>query len=167
MITNAINSLAPNTKFVVLRTENSYEINWLDENIKQPTQAQIEEKIKELEIQSLIDEKSQAIEDHIYKNYSKDKQAQDTSWIANFKTKLVASGVNDIDIQIVSFTSSFLQGKKLSEILTKIDKQVKPMYEKLVKIAVKSEWTLSCVQEGKLAIAQNREPVYAEFPKFD
>jgi hypothetical protein len=111
--------------------------------------------------------KSKAIENHIYKNYPRDTQAQDNGWVTNFTTKLNASVVVDLDKQIVNFTTLFLKGKKLDKILLHIDDQIKPMYEKLVKVAIKNEWTFVVIQEGKKAISENREPVYAEFPIFD
>ncbi len=111
--------------------------------------------------------KADDIETFIYSKYSAKIQAQDNGWKDNFRTKLVASGVADIDTQVVEMASSFLKGKKLSKILAGVSDQVRPMYEKLVKVAVKNEWALLCIQEGKKAIAQNREPVYAQFPKFD
>jgi hypothetical protein len=111
--------------------------------------------------------KSKAIENHIYKNYPRDTQAQDNGWVTNFTTKLNASVVVDLDKQIVNFSTLFLKGKKLDKILVHIDDEIKPMYEKLVKVAVKNEWSFLVIQEGKKAISENREPVYPEFPKFD
>ena len=131
------------------------------------TKTKITAKVKELEAKALIDAKSEAIELHIYANYSQKTQAQDNGWVSSFTTKLVASGITDLDKQIVEFTTSFLTGIKLSEILVNVDDAVKPMYEKLVKVAIKNEWCFNVIQEGKLAIKENREPVYAEFPKFD
>ena len=107
------------------------------------------------------------IEKQIYKHYSKDKQAQDGGWVTNFTTKLNAMGVKDLDKQIVTFAGAFLKGKKLKDILKDIDDAIKPMYEKLVKVAIKNEWTFLIIQEGKKAVAENREPVYPAFPIFE
>jgi hypothetical protein len=107
------------------------------------------------------------IEEHIYSMYSEKKQAQDNGWVQNFTTKLKAGGITDVETQIVTMASSFLTGKKLNKILTGVDGAVKPMYEKLVEVAVKNEWAYLCIGEGKKAIAENREAVYPEFPKFD
>ena len=40
------------------------------------------------------------------------------------------------------------------------------MFEKLVKIAVKSEWMLDCINAGKTAIKNNAEVDFPVFPKF-
>jgi len=125
-------------------------------------------RIKELEAEADADAKVKAIELHIYANYSQKTQAQDNGWVQNFTTKLKAGGVNDLNVQVVGFATSFLKdGKKLNEILAGVDVSVLPMYEKLVKVAVKNEWAYLVIQEGKKAIAENRKPTYVEFPKFD
>jgi len=111
---------------------------------------------------------SKDIENYIYSIYPAIKQSQDNGWVQNFTTKLNAGGVTSLDKQIVEFAISFLKdGKKLSEILVDVVDAIKPMYEKLVKVAVKNEWAYLVILEGKKAIAENREPVYPEFPKFD
>jgi hypothetical protein len=131
------------------------------------SKTKIEAKVKELEAKAEIEAKGQAIENHIYSYYPQKKQAQDNGWVSNFTTKLVASGVTDLDKQVVGFTTSFLKGSSLDEVLSGVEDETKPMYKKLVKVAVKNEWAYLVIQEGKKAIAENREPVYAEFPKFD
>jgi hypothetical protein len=128
---------------------------------------QIEAKAKELEAKAVIDAKAQDIENYIYSNYPAKEQAQDNGWKENFRTKLVAGGVADIDTQIVTLAASFLKGKKLNLVLKGVDSKVKPMFEKLVKIAVKSEWMLDCINAGKTAIKNNEEADYPVFPKFD
>ena len=132
----------------------------VDENKK------LQELLVKLEAKAVIDEKSQAIENHIYANYPQIKQQQDNGWVSNFTTKLVANGVTDLDKKIVQLTTLFFSGKTLDEVLADIDEELKPKYKKLVKVAVKNEWALKCIQEGKKAIAENREPVYPEFPNF-
>jgi hypothetical protein len=107
------------------------------------------------------------IENYIYSNYPAKEQAQDNGWKENFRTKLVAGGVADIDTQIVTLAASFLKGKKLNLVLKGVDSKVKPMFEKLVKIAVKSEWMLDCINAGKTAIKNNVEADFPVFPKFN
>ena len=111
-------------------------------------------------------QKSRNIENHIYSNYPAKQQAQDSSWKDNFRTKLIAGGVADIDTQIVTLAASFLKGKKLDKVLKDVDSKVKPMFKKLVKIAVKSEWMLDCINAGKTAIKNNVEVDFPVFPKF-
>ena len=128
------------------------------------SEKEIEAKIKELEAQAEIKEKYQAIETYIYSHYTAKKQAQDSVWIENFRTKLEAHGVKDLSKKIADFTTSFYNGKSLEEVLIGIDDSVKFMYEKLVKVAIKNEWAYEAIQEGKKAIAENREPNYPPFP---
>jgi len=109
-----------------------------------------------------------SIEDYIYNYYPAITQAQDNGWVQNFTTKLNAGGVTDLDKQIVEFTTSFLKdGKKLSEILAGVEISLLPMYEKLVKVAVKNEWAYNCIITGKKAIADNTEAEYPAFPVFE
>jgi len=122
---------------------------------------------KEKTEKEILEEKYQAIEDFIYSEYTQTKQAQDAGWVANFTTKLVAGGVENLDEQIVNFTFLFYEGKTLEEILININDAVKPMYEKLVKVAVKNEWAYNCIQAGKKAITDNTEAVYPAFPVFE
>ena len=138
-----------------------------EDELSDKDQALVDNKIKEIKVQHLIELKSQAIEDHIYENYPQKTQAQDNGWVTNFTTKLNAMGVKDLDKQIVTFAGAFLKGKKLKDILKDIDDAIKPMYDKLVKVAIKNEWTFLIIQEGKKAVAENREPVYPAFPIFD
>jgi hypothetical protein len=126
----------------------------------------LDRKIAELEAKAVIDAKAQDIENYIYSKYPAKEQAQDNGWKENFRTKLVAGGVADIDTQIVTLAASFLKGKKLNLVLKGVDSKVKPMVEKLVKIAVKSEWRLDCINAGKTAIKNNEEADYPVFPKF-
>jgi hypothetical protein len=116
---------------------------------------------------NLLKQKKESIGIYIYAYYPAKKQAQDNGWKDNFRTKLVAGGVADIDTQIVTLATSFLKGKTLDEVLKGVDSKVKPMFEKLVKIAVKSEWMLDCINAGKTVIKNNVEADYPVFPKFD
>lgn len=158
----AICSLVPGANFEL---EDGVIVKWKSE-IKQPTKTKIGNKVKELETIEKIEAKNQDIENHIYSKYTKLKQAQDAGWVQNFTTKLVANGANDLDNQIVGFTFSFYEGKTLEEILINIDDAVKPMYEKLVKVAVKNEWAYNCILAGKKAITDNTEADYPAFPVF-
>ena len=133
-------------------------------------------------IENEIDKQKELdIENHIYSKYPAKEQAQDNGWKDNYRTKLIAKQqakdsswkdnfrtkpVADIDTQIVTLAASFLKGKKLDKVLKDVDSKVKPMFEKLVKIAVKSEWMLDCINAGKTAIKNNVEVDFPVFPKF-
>lgn len=128
----------------------------------------VDAKVKELEAQAVLDEKSQAIENHIYTNYPQKKQAQDEKWVSSFTTKLKAQGVDNLEVQVVQMIGLFFSGKTLEESLAGVtEQQLKPLFEKLVKVGIRTEWAERCIVEGTTAIAENREPEYPEFPKFD
>ena len=116
---------------------------------------------------SLLKQKKESISIYIYAYYPAEKQQQDNGWKENFRAKLIAGGVADIDTQIVTLAASFLKGKKLNLVLKGVDSKVKPMFEKLVKIAVKSEWMLDCINAGKTAIKNDVEADFPVFPKFN
>ena len=106
------------------------------------------------------------LEKHIYNNYSQKKQSQDEKFVSSYTTKLKAKGVTALEKKIVAMITSFLAGATLEDILKDVTAEQKPYYEKLIKVGVRTEWSENCIVEGKTAIAENREPVYAEFPTF-
>jgi hypothetical protein len=108
--------------------------------------------------------KIKAIETHIYSQYSKDKQAQDQVWMDNFRTKLVAMGVVGVEAKVVGGVKAFMGGVTIAEYLKDENVEIIPLLEKLIRIGVRSEWAYQCILEGKKAIAEDREPVYAEYP---
>jgi|GEM_PF-5064846 len=107
--------------------------------------------------------KIKAIENHIYSQYSKDKQAQDQAWTDNFRTKLVVMGMG-VEAKVVGGVKAFMGGVTIAEYLKDENVETMPLLEKLIKIGVRSEWAYQCILEGKKAIAEDREPVYAEYP---
>jgi hypothetical protein len=110
------------------------------------------------------EEKRKAIENHIYSQCSKDKQAQDQVWTDNFRTKLVAMGVMGVEAKVVGGVKAFMGGVTIAEYLKNENVETMPLLEKLIRIGVRSEWVYQCILEGKKAIAEDREPVYAEYP---
>lgn len=46
-------------------------------------------------------------------------------------------------------------------------KELQEHYEKLAKIGVRLKWAKSCIDEGKLAISEGREPNYPPYPTFE
>ncbi len=150
-----------------LNGEGFENIVWKTEKYKKPTKTAINNKIKELEAKAELEAKNQDIENHIYSKYPTKGQQQDNVWVQNFTTKLVAMGVTDLEKKVVDLTTSFYKGKTLDEVLANIDDAVKPMYEKLVKVAVKNEWAYNCILAGKKAIKDDTDAEYPVFPKFD
>ena len=159
----AILLLVPNAK---CSTSDNKILSWEDER-KKPTETAINNKVKELEAIAELDAKNQDIENHIYSKYPAKTQQQDNGWVQNFTTKLVANGVTDLDKQVVELTTSFFSGKTIDEVLAGVDDALKPMYEKLVKVAVKNEWAYNCILAGKEAIKNNTDAEYPAFPNFE
>lgn len=163
-LTEAVLELVPKAKVSFVGDE----IIWLDDRT-QPSKEAIEAKVKELEAQALIDAKSQAIETHIYANYPQKKQAQDEKWTSYHMTLLKAGAVEDLEMKIVTATTSFFSGASFLDVvagLSEIETQVES-FTKLLEISIRTQWTKLVIDEGKLSITENREPVYAEFPQFD
>jgi len=112
--------------------------------------------------------KAQAIETFVYSKYTAVKQSQDEKWVSNYTTKLKAQSVENLELQVVQMITSFYQGKTLAEALAPVtDEEQKPYFEKLVKVGIRTEWMENCIKEGNLAISENREPVYPEFPQIN
>jgi len=104
------------------------------------------------------------IEEHIYSFYSEKKQAQDAKWVDSYSTKLKAAGVIDLESKIVAMTKSFLDGATLDEVLADVDESQKIYFEKLVKVAIRTQWAEDCIREGISAINEGRKPEYPEYP---
>jgi hypothetical protein len=163
LLFEAVNLLAPNSKF---NLNDKCEVVWDENNeVQKPSDNDIQNKVKELEAQAVLDEKSQAIENHIYANYPQKKQAQDEKWVSSYTTKLKAGGVENLEVKVVQMITSFFSGSTLEECLSGVNKEQKPLFEKLVKVGIRTEWAELCIIEGKRAIAKNDEPNYPEFPK--
>ncbi len=107
--------------------------------------------------------KIKAIETHIYSKYSQKAQAQDQVWTDNFHTKLVVMGMG-VEAKVVGGVKAFMGGVTIAEYLKDENVETMPLLEKLIRIGVRSEWVYQCILEGKKAIAEDREPVYAEYP---
>ena len=112
-------------------------------------------------------ELNEKISGYIYAYYSQKKQAQDEKWVSAYTTKLKAKGIKDLEKQIVVITGRFFDGESLKDILKDVPDEQKKYFEKLVKVAIRTEWAERCIIEGKLAIKENREPVYPDFPKIE
>lgn len=104
---------------------------------------------------------------HVYAYYQRDKQQQDEKWVSSYTTKLKAQGVEDLELKVVGMITSFYQGSNLEEILSSVEDEQKPYFEKLVKVGVRTEWMENCIKEGTSAIAEKREANYPVFPKID
>ena len=129
-------------------------------------------------------EKLQKLSAHIYSKYPQEKQAQDERWVSSFSTKLKAADIHNLESVVVGVVldlanNTLEQSVKnvvaglSDDVINKINKPNKTQRKqfitdaltKLVKIALRSEWLEDCITEGKTAIEENREPVYAVFPE--
>ena len=120
--------------------------------------------------------KKEAIGKHIYRYYSEKKQGQDRGYQAYSQTAIVGiTAQTDNPITLDSLTVEvmgavlqiFAEVLTLSDFVESKPENLQEHYEKLVKIGMRLKWTKLCIDEGKLAIAENREPNYPNYPKFD
>ncbi|USH03723.1 hypothetical protein K6Q96_06940 [Grimontia kaedaensis] len=147
------------------------------------TEETILAKAAELESQYLEERSflamTQMIEEQVYFHYSQKQQSQDEKWNSRFSAKIRAMGVTDIDTTIVDtgsrvYASLPLFDEEVSAVFAALPTEVQSnepdylhyMLEKLIMIAVKTEWAENVIAEGKLARAELREPVWPPFPRF-
>lgn len=154
-VSEAILSINKESQFIV---KSNAEIIWLDKKINQPSINEIEEKMNELDVLKKEETKLLKIQNHIYSKYPLEKQTQDEKWVSSYSTKLKALEVKDLELTIVRMAEDMYAGKTLEEVLQNVPQEQKKMYEKLVKVAVRTQWMEDCIEEGRLAMEQNREP---------
>ena len=111
------------------------------------------------------EEKQKQITDYIYKYYPQEKQASDQADKEYYLTLLKAKGIENLETDIVAMVQNLFKGKSLDEVVA--DVADKDAYLQLIKAGIRVTWVQMCKRELKLAITENREPVYPEFPKFD
>jgi len=128
-------------------------------------------KIKEISDSELIivkiNELKKSIKNYIYLHYSAEKQSQDQVWVMAFRSKLVAGDFKDIEKTILSKASSVINGQTISKVVSSYSKINKPMVEKLIKVAIKTNWAELCVIEGKAAIEEDRDFNFPKFPQIE
>ena len=153
------------------------------------TKKDIAKKVEELKIryaeQKPYVESNQLIENTIYGEYSKDKQSQDEKWTSSFTTKLKAAGIQNLEELVVDAVRSYLPDNPVdrlaADIIATFDSNIigkvqgeseaektsyaTKMVEKLIKIAVRTEWAEQCIIIGKAALASNSKPEFPTFPE--
>ena len=144
------------------RVEGS-KIIWLDSR-PQPTQEQIEAKIKELEEQEKFQAKYNSCKNYIYKYYPQEKQASDIADKVYYETLLRAKGINNLEQDIVNRTTRFYNGETIEEIIADVDDEDKVAYEQLLKVAIRTKFVQDCKLELKKAIDENKEIEYPKYP---
>ena len=152
--------LIPDAKFEVINGE---EFVWLDDR-PMPTDEEIEAKIKELEEQEKIDAKYKECANYILEYYPQIKQASDQADKEYFSTILKAQGAENLEAEITTRIQNFFAGSTLEDVVANIADEDKEAYTQLVKVGIRVTWVQLCKSELRNAIAENREPVFPEYP---
>jgi hypothetical protein len=125
------------------------------------------------------------IKNHIYDNYTFEKQAQDEKWTSSIIIKLKASGVKNLELAIVTavikwqngvaldvavkdFTDSIpddVKGVMQGETLDDKEAYLIFQFTKLAKIAIRTDWAESCLVIGKVALIAGKEPKFSPYPQ--
>ena len=105
------------------------------------------------------------ISTYIYMFYSQSKQSSDLADKLYFENILKAKGVKTLEKTIVTKITAFNDGKTFDEILVGVVDENKEAMAQLLKVGIRVSWVQACKSELKTAIAENREPVYPEFPE--
>jgi len=92
------------------------------------------------------------LEKFIYSQYSREKQTQDNT---NFLYNSFLTDTENLKVDVIKY----LKTKQFPE-------NIQDAYLKCLKIAIKSHWVRNCVAECKLALKENRESKYPDFPEF-
>jgi len=123
-----------------------------------------------------VKEAIEKIGEHIYRYYSETKQSQDRSHQAYAQSVIVAITAQTdspvtLDALTVEIAGVVLQigagALTLDGYVSSKPKELQEHYEKLAKIGLRLKWAKSCIDEGKAAIAEQREPNYPPFPTFE
>ena len=122
-----------------------------------------------------LKEKIDKIEQHIYSFYSEKKQSQDRGYQAYSQTVIVGvtsqtdtlTTLDALTIEVMGVVLQILEGViTLEDYIASKPADLQEHYEKLVKVGLRLKWTKTCIDEGKLAVAEGREPNYPTFPVF-
>ena len=125
-----------------------------------------EEHEKKANVLAYLRSKETDIVRHVYRYYPLEKQTHDEKYTSAYITKLmVLHGMNDVRSRIVAAVGAYYQGEgDLDKIIANYSDGQEEMFGKLVKIGIRTEWALQVVNEGGLAIEENRQPKYPKFP---
>jgi len=160
LISDAIKAINPSFSFFV---KQNGEIVWLDPR-KQPSDEEIQAKIKELKAQAKIDAKYDSCKNFILQHYPQIKQQSDSADKEYFTTLLKANGVQNLEADIVARVQNFFAGKTLDEVVEDVPDENKEAYIQLVKVGIRVTWVQQCKAELKASIAEDREPNFPKYP---
>ena len=119
--------------------------------------------------------KEDEIGKYIYSHYTEQKQGQDRGYQAYSQTVIVGTTAQQgspvtLDELTIEVMGAVLQvwdeAITLSDYLTVKPIELQEHYAKLVKIGSRLKWTKMCIDEGKLAMVESREPSYPPYPTF-
>ncbi len=120
--------------------------------------------------------KKTAIGEYIYAHYSEQKQSQDRGYQAYAQTVVVGMTaqtdnpvtLDALTVEIMGVVMQiFAEEVTLADYVATKPTDLQEHYEKLIKIGMRLKWTKACIDEGKLAIAENRDPDYPPYPNFE
>ena len=101
---------------------------------------------------------------YILQYYPTIKQQSDQADKEYFSTLLKAKGVENLEADIVTRVQNFFAGSTLDDVIADVADEDKEAYIQIVKVGIRVTWVQTCKTELRNAIAENREPVFPEYP---
>ena len=143
-----------------------YKLNFpVDENtFKDLKPEEVKAKIKELEEQEKLKAIYDSCRNYIYQYYPIDKQASDQADKEYYTTLLKAKGIDNLEAVVVAKVQDFFNDVPLENLVDDVVDEDKEAYIQLIKVGIRVTWVQMCKQELKLAITENREPKFPEYP---
>ena len=111
-----------------------------------------------------IEDKYKEIENFIYSKYQQAKQASDQADKEYYTTLLKAKGIDNLEAVVVAKVQDFFNDVPLENLVDDVVDEDKEAYIQLIKVGIRVTWVQMCKQELKLAITENREPKFPEYP---
>ena len=115
-------------------------------------------------VEQWLNDKYKEIENFIYSKYPQAKQNSDLADKIYYETLLKAKGVENLEADITKRVKDFFAGSTLDDVVADVADENKVAYTQLIKVGIRTTWVQLCKDELKKAIAENREPVYPDFP---
>ena len=100
----------------------------------------------------------------IYSQYDPMKQASDIADKNFYQTELIAKGIQNLDIKVVSRVGDFFGGVPFDELLKGISDANERAFEQLLKAAIRITWVQNCKRILRNAIKNGDEPQYPNIP---
>jgi len=173
LFSKTIRFFCKNTGFIIKEGILKYEnIKLKKKNINLPSKEEFEQKYIEFELQNNLNNKYNSCSSYIYKYYSSVKQQSDLADKLQYEVILKAKEDENgeliypnLEKNILDRIVRFNNGESLEDIISDITDEDKIAFEQLIKVGIRVSWVQSCKQELKLAIQENREPNYPNYPE--